>query len=67
MLSSRGCSQPKNLTCISCTAGRIFTAEPLGKPSRHTVTHYVVCYDWLLSFRIIFSEFMYVVACFIVE
>ena len=32
---SRGSSQPKDWTrisCISCTAGRFFTIEPLGKP-----------------------------------
>ena len=33
--SSRGSSQSRDLTCvscISCIAGRFFTAEPLGKP-----------------------------------
>lgn len=29
---SRGSFQPKDQTCISCTAGRFPTAEPLGKP-----------------------------------
>ena len=35
--SSRGSSQPRDWTrisCISCIAGRFFTAEPLGKPIR---------------------------------
>ena len=31
---SRGSSQSKDQTCISCIAGRSFTAEPLGKPIR---------------------------------
>ena len=33
--SSKGSSRPRNQTyvsCNSCTAGRFFTAEPLGKP-----------------------------------
>ena len=32
MPSSRGSSWPRDWTCISCIAGRFFTAEPLGKP-----------------------------------
>ena len=35
MPSSRGSFQPKDQTaisCVSCIAGRFFTAEPLGKP-----------------------------------
>ena len=35
MLSSRGSSQlrdPTHVSCVSCIAGRYFTAEPLGKP-----------------------------------
>ena len=31
---SRGSSQPRDRTCISCIAGRFFTAEPSGKPIR---------------------------------
>ena len=31
---SRGSSQPKDQTCISCTAGTLFTAEAPGKPLR---------------------------------
>ena len=31
MLSSRGSSQPRDQTCISCIAGRFFTTEPPGK------------------------------------
>ena len=30
--SSRGSSQLRDRTCISCTAGRFFTTEPPGKP-----------------------------------
>ena len=30
---SRGSSQPKDQTCVSCTVGGFFTSEPLGKPS----------------------------------
>ena len=29
---SRGSSQPRNQTYVSCTEGRFFTAEPPGKP-----------------------------------
>ena len=29
--SSRGSSQPRNSTCVSCTTGRFFTAKPPGK------------------------------------
>ena len=32
MIFSRGSSQPRNQTQISCIAGRFFTAEPPGKP-----------------------------------
>ena len=32
MASSRGSSQPKDPTPISCIAGKFFTAEPPGKP-----------------------------------
>ena len=32
MPSSRGSFQPRNQTHISCTAGRFFITEPLGKP-----------------------------------
>ena len=30
---SKGSSQSKDQTCVSCTAGRFFTAEPPGKPT----------------------------------
>ena len=30
--SSRGSSQPRNWTCISCTTGRFFSTAPPGKP-----------------------------------
>ena len=33
MPSSRGSSQPRDGTCVSCIAGVFFTAEPPGKPS----------------------------------
>ena len=33
MLSSRGSSQPRDWSHISCIAGGFFTAEPRGKPS----------------------------------
>ena len=32
--SSRGSSQPRDQTQISCTSGRFFIAEPPGKPNR---------------------------------
>ena len=32
MPSSRGSSQPRDQTCVSGIAGRLFTAEPPGKP-----------------------------------
>ena len=31
--SSRGSSQPRDLTCVSCIAGRFFTTESPGKPN----------------------------------
>ena len=31
--SSRESSWPKDRTCVSCIAGKFFTAEPSGKPS----------------------------------
>ena len=34
---SRGSSQPRNQTWISCIAGRFFTSEPPGKPFRDTL------------------------------
>ena len=40
MPSSRGSSQPRDWTrvsCSCCTAGKFFTAEPLGKPSKHGI------------------------------
>ena len=40
MPSSRGSSQPRDRTpisCGSCTVGKFFTAEPLGKPNRAAV------------------------------
>ena len=36
--SSRGSAQLRVQTCISCIAGRFFTAEPPGKPSRQTIS-----------------------------
>ena len=30
---SRGSSRPRDRTCVSCTAGGLFTAEPGGEPS----------------------------------
>ena len=29
---SRGSSQPRDRTLVSCSAGRLFTSEPPGKP-----------------------------------
>ena len=31
---SRGSSQPRDQTQVSCIAGRFFTTEPLGKPNK---------------------------------
>ena len=39
---SRGSSQPRDWTCISCIAGRFFTAEPPGK-SILSGLHFVIC------------------------
>ena len=36
---SRGSSRPRNWTHISCTAGRFFTFEPLGKPQEKHSYH----------------------------
>ena len=32
---SRGSSQPRDQTLISCTAGEFFTTDPLGKPKNN--------------------------------
>ena len=43
MLSSRGSSQPRDQThisCGSCIAGGFFTTEPLGKPYLHITNLY---------------------------
>ena len=42
MPSSRGSSQPRDQTCVSCisfTAGRFFTAEPSGKPNEASIKY----------------------------
>ena len=41
MPSSRVSSQPRDRTHVSCTAGRFFTAEPLGKPF-HIIASYKI-------------------------
>ena len=42
--SSRGSSQPRDLTCISCIVGRFFSAEPPEKPVYVCVyTHTYIC------------------------
>ena len=41
MPCSRASSWPRNRTCISCLAGRFFTAEPPGEAHLHTYTHRV--------------------------
>ena len=39
MLSSRGSSQSRDQTWVSCIAGGFFTAEPPGKPLEVNATH----------------------------
>ena len=39
MPSSRGSSLPRDRSHVSCTAGRFFTAEPLGKLTSQGLTH----------------------------
>ena len=39
MLSARGPSWPRDWTPVSCTAGRFFTTEPQGKPSKDCNRH----------------------------
>ena len=39
--SSRGSSQDKDQTCVSCTAGGFFTTEPPGKPACG-ITHHPI-------------------------
>ena len=56
MPSSRGSSQPRDRTpisCGSCTAGEFFTAEPLGKPNRAAVRIWISAvltssWSWML-------------------
>ena len=43
---SRGSSQPRDQTLVSCIAGRFFTGEPPGKP--HTGEGTVICRRLLL-------------------
>ena len=44
VLSSRGVSQPRNWTSVSCIAGRVFTTDPLGKPYKDCIC--VICFFW---------------------
>ena len=39
-----GSSQPRDRTCLSCIAGRIFTPEPPGKTHTHTHVHAYLIY-----------------------
>ena len=46
MSSSRGSSRPRDrarVLCVSCTAGRFFTTEPLGKPKYCISVSYFHC------------------------
>ena len=56
MPSSRGSSQPRDQTCVSCIASRFFTAELPGKPleelmvvKRHNILHRVMVF-WIKIF-----------------
>ena len=40
MPASRGSSQPRDRTCISCSTGGFFTAEPSGKPKERNTLLY---------------------------
>ena len=40
MPASRGSSQPRDRTCISCSTGGFFTAEPSGKPKERNTRLY---------------------------
>ena len=44
---SRGSSQPRDLTCISCTVGRFFSAEPPEKPVYVCVCVYIHIYAYM--------------------
>ena len=51
MPSSRGSSQPRDQTCVSCIscfASRFFTTEPPGKPA-HTQLHFFKSHSGLFS------------------
>ena len=52
MPSSRGFSQPRDRTCLSCTAGWFFTTEPLGKPQVHSC-------PYIIAFFLLFLLFIY--------
>ena len=48
----RGSSQPREQTrvsCISCTAGGLFTAQPLGNQPSRSLTRGLSCYTTALS------------------
>ena len=52
VFSSKGSSQPRNRTHISCSAGRFFTAEPWGKPMKPHVPREVASNYCLALYKI---------------
>ena len=54
MPSSRGSSPPRDQTHGSCTAGRFFTAEPMGKPSFSSTEFFFYFNKHILSFECFF-------------
>ena len=49
--SSRGSSQSRDRTCISCLAGRFFTTEPSGKPKPPFTWRHFQFWKWLIKRR----------------
>ena len=49
MPSSRRSSELRDRTCISCIAGRFFTAEPLGEPLGKEAKYWHIYMSYMLS------------------
>ena len=55
MASSRGPSQPRDWTCISCVAGGFSTAEPLSsKAHRYRVSTLYILFPFILKYLFIY-------------
>ena len=46
---SRGSSQPRDQTRVSCIAGRFFTSEPLGSPDSCSAISFITSFNKLVN------------------